>query len=117
MRKTAILLMALALAGVVAAEVSTASGLQTTRARLLLVDTEPLTFRGLGFKPNERVQLVAVAGARSVRRVATGSASGTFTMRVPGVNANNCAGFSVTATGGRGSRATFKRPPGQCPIP
>jgi hypothetical protein len=72
---------------------------------------------GTGFKPHERVQLVVAAGQRSIRRTTTGSASGTFTMRVPGVDVNDCAGFSATATGGRGSRATFKRPPGQCPVP
>ncbi len=51
-----------------------------------------------------------------MRRAATGSSAGAFTMRLPGLDANDCQGFAVTATGNKGSRASFKRAPGQCPI-
>ena len=47
----------------------------------------------------------------------TGRGKGSFTMRVAGVDANACQGFSATAMGDRGSRATFKRVPGQCALP
>jgi hypothetical protein len=50
-------------------------------------------------------------------RNATAGTGGGFTMRLAGVNANSCTGFSITATGDNGSRATLKRAPGQCPLP
>ena len=37
-------------------------------------------------------------------------------MSVPGVDANDCEGFSAFATGNKGSRASYKRAPGVCPI-
>lgn len=85
-----------------------------TAPSLRVVDTSPLTVRGLGFKPNERVTLVVAAGTRMVRHTHAGS-GGAFMLRI-GADINNCAGFSVTATGNHGSHATLKRAPGNCPV-
>jgi hypothetical protein len=85
--------------------------------RLVLLDSDPVTVRGTNFKSAERVQVEVVAGSRNVTRSATGSSTGAFTMRMAGVDPNACQGFSITATGNKGSRATFKRAPGQCPDP
>jgi hypothetical protein len=89
-----------------------------TRPVLRMSDEAPLTFRGSGFHANERVsvRVAAVSGGRAVHRVTAGS-GGRFTVRFQGMNADACRGLVATATGDRGSRATFKRVPGQCPAP
>ena len=90
---------------------------QTTRgARLNLLDTSPAMVQATGFRARERVRLVVSQPALMVRNVTAGSGGG-FTMRLAGVNANSCQGFSVVATGSNGSRAMLKRPPGQCALP
>ena len=66
--------------------------------------------------PHEHVRLeIHDSGRRVV--LATAGAGGAFTKRIAGANPGNCTGFSVIATGDRGSRATLKRPPGVCPAP
>ena len=87
----------------------------TTKATLRLVDdTSPATLRGLGFQPREHVRVVILVGpTRSVTKVVA-TALGRFTVRVPG-DANDCVGFSATAMGSKGTRASLKRAPGQCP--
>jgi len=91
------------------------SSAATSRATLRLVDdTSPATLRGTGFQPREHVRIVVVAGStRTVKKVVA-TALGRFTIRVQG-NVSNCVGFSATAVGSKGTRATFKRAPGQCP--
>ena len=42
------------------------------------------------------------------------TARGRFVVRVR-ADVNDCAGFSATAVGNKGTRATLKRAPGQCP--
>ena len=113
-RRKSFLLVALAVCG--AALVGAAGAREAAKPWRLLVDSDPVTFRGIGFQAAERVQLTAADGDRAVRRAATGSSAGTFTMRVPGVDANDCEGFSAFATGDKGSRASYKRVRGQCPI-
>jgi hypothetical protein len=113
-RRRSFLLVALALFG--AAIVGTAGAREAAKPRLLLLDSDPVMFRGVGFEASERVQLTATDGDHAVRRAATSSSNGTFTMLVPGVDANDCEGFSAIATGNKSSRAYYKRAPGQCPI-
>ena len=86
------------------------------RPVLRLVDTSPVTFRGAGFEADEHVRVLFTGTTRAVRRVVA-SAQGRFVVRFAGADANACTGFSATAVGDRGSRATFKRAPGQCPQP
>lgn len=88
----------------------------TTHPTLRLMDAEPVAFHGAGFKARERVRVVVVAGTRAAKSV-TASAGGSFVVRFTGVGASSCAGFTATAIGNDGSRATFKRAPGQCPAP
>jgi hypothetical protein len=76
-----------------------------------------VTVRVTGFKAYEHARLSISAGKQLVRRSATAGSGGAFTMRLPGVDANSCTGFSVTVTGDHGSRATYKRAPGMCAQP
>jgi hypothetical protein len=118
MRRAPVLLAAcLAAAATAVSGMSAGLGAQATAARLRLVDTDPVTLRATGFKPNEHARLVILAGQRLVRRATTAGPGGAFTMVVRGLDVNACKGFSVTATGDKGSRATYKRPPGVCPQP
>jgi len=87
-----------------------------TRPALRLVDASPVTFRGTGFEADEHVRVFFVGTTRAVRRVVA-SAQGRFSVRFADADANACTGFSATAVGDQGSRATFKRAPGQCPVP
>ena len=110
--------MALSLAVVLvsaAAVVAPAATAATPRPSLRIVDdTPPATLRGVGFQPGERVRVVIVAGtARSVKK-AVATALGRFTVRVR-ADVNDCTGFSATAIGSKGTRASLKRAPGQCP--
>ena len=88
-----------------------------THATLRLVDdTTPVKLRGTGFQSREHVRVVIVAGStRTVKRVVA-TAVGRFTVRVAG-DVNACAGFSATAVGSKGTRASLKRAPGECPAP
>src|SRR5262245_26524313 len=94
MRRSGFLLVAVALCGAfvfgtAVTGSSAAVSREAAKPRLMLVDTDPVTFRGVGFKAGERVQLTAADGGRTVRRSATTASAGTFTMLVPGVNAND----------------------------
>jgi hypothetical protein len=107
-RLTSAIAAALALAlGVAHASAYSATG----KLRPILRPTET-GLRGLNFVPRERVHLVAYGPSRVTRDVRA-DGLGRFAVRLADVS--SCAGFSVTATGNDGSRATFKRPPGQCP--
>lgn len=117
-RITVVLSALVALAGAAVVGVSwAASDRDAAAPRIALLDTDPVSVRGTNFKSAERVQVEVVAGNKKVTRSATGSTTGAFTMRMAGIDPNACQGFSITATGNKGSRATFKRAPGQCPDP
>lgn len=81
---------------------------------LSLTDSDVPAVRGTGFKPNEHVRLQIVAGSRRAARTTTASGAGRFTMSLGTMAPSDCTGFSVTAVGSAGSRATFKRAPGVC---
>ena len=85
------------------------------KATLRLVDdTAPAVLRGTGFQPREHVRVVVVSGTiHSVRRVVA-TRLGRFAVRLQD-DVNACVGFSATAVGSKGTRATYKRAPGQCP--
>jgi hypothetical protein len=88
----------------------------TTHARLRLMDADPITFRGTGFKAHERVRVVVMAGTRATKRT-TASLRGVFVVRFSGLDPNACSAFGATAVGNKGSQASFKRSPGMCPLP
>ena len=89
---------------------------QARRPSLRLVSYSPVTIRGAGFRAREHVRIVVVSRTRVVKRVIA-SAAGAFVVRVPGADANACPAFAASATGDLGSRASFKRVPGQCAAP
>jgi hypothetical protein len=75
------------------------------RAQLQMTDLQPLTVRGVGFMPSERVHVIAWArgGAYSKSKVA--NAAGVFNVKFP-ISAGVCRGYySIRAFGSRGSRA------------
>jgi hypothetical protein len=74
------------------------------RPVLGVTDTRPLTVRGAGFEPNERVQvLLAVNGAQRWRTTVA-SSSGVFTVEFQ-VSVGACGRFTLQAVGSKGSRA------------
>jgi hypothetical protein len=77
----------------------------------------PVAVRGTGFRGRERVVVTALSGRKRVVRRSIASSKGAFKVALPGADAGACVGFSVTAVGSRGSRATIKRSPGVCPQP
>lgn len=86
-------------------------------ARLQLLPTEQLAVRGSHFRARERVTLLVVAGTRRATKTTVAGRAGTFTVTLAGFSSSTCAGFAITATGSKGSRAGVKRPPGQCASP
>lgn len=95
---------------------ASARGESAVKPSLWVTDASPLALRGSGFKPKERV-VVIVSAHRRVSRRTVASRGGTFELVFPGVASSNCSGFSATAVGNRGSRASYKRAPGQCAVP
>jgi hypothetical protein len=84
----------------------------TAKPTLRLLAAEVPVLRGTGFKAQERVQVVIHAGRTTTTSV-TATRLGTFSVRA-GIPASDCAAVSAFARGDEGSRASFKRPPGQC---
>jgi hypothetical protein len=107
---------AIAVGAVVAAALAVLTGLAlgsgtaAKHPRLRLAEPAPLEVRGLGFRPQERVRVVAGAGHASVTRRARASRRGSFAVAFA-FAASHCSGLSVVAIGNAGSRATLKRPP------
>jgi hypothetical protein len=104
-----------ALTAVAASGAPVAVGSHAGSARLLLMDSPAFALRGVGFKADERVRITVDTSTRDVTRTTTASSAGGFTVRMAGVNPSACQGFAATAVGSDGSRAVFKRAPGQCP--
>jgi hypothetical protein len=109
-RRVGAILLAAVFGGAVAAPTTAV----TTRPALRLADDAPLMLSGSGFRASEPVKVVAIAGKRATHWVTAGS-GGRFAVRFRGMDANACRGLTATAIGDRGSRATYKRAPGQCP--
>jgi hypothetical protein len=86
------------------------------KARLILMDNAPLTFRGMQFDAGERVRLTVVAGRRVTKQLRASGAGG-FVARFPGTSLSRCAGYTAVAVGTRGSRAVIGAPNAYCPPP
>jgi hypothetical protein len=79
---------------------------------LRLLAYTPLTVRGKSFKAVERVR-IAVDGIRVL--TVRASATGTFTAAAEGVVLERCGGgYTILATGSRGSSARLKLPAMEC---
>jgi hypothetical protein len=87
-----------------------------THPSLRLTDASSVTLRGAGFKRHERVRVTVTSKVRAAKSI-NASTTGAFVVEFAGMNPDTCAGFSATAVGSDGSRATFKRAPGVCPSP
>ena len=83
-------------------------------AALKIIRMGPVTVRGTGFKPSERVVLRARTTTASATRTASAGATGTFTAAIPGISVGRCGRLSITAIGARGSRASVIR---RIPLP
>src|SRR5689334_2115550 len=105
---TALLSAAVLLLGGLAGDALAGAALQR-HAALTIVRMGPVTVRGTGFRPSERVVLQARTTTASTTRRATAGASGAFTAALPGIAVGRCGGLSITATGARGSRASVVR--------
>ena len=105
------ILIAAAAGGAVAAPTTAV----TPRPVLRLAEPAPLTLNGAGFRANEHVRVVAIAGKRATQS-ATAGVRGRFAVRFRGMAADTCRGLTATAIGDKGSRATYKRAPGECPF-
>lgn len=86
------------------------SSVATGTATLTVMDMQPLSVRGQGFKPNERV-VVTTAGAR---KSVTASAAGRFVVRFARLR---CAAAPIRAVGSKGSRAVTRPPKILCVEP
>jgi hypothetical protein len=90
----------------------------TPKATLRLIDdTTPVTLHGSGFQPREHVRILIVAGAAQSTRRTVATRQGRFAVKLVSVDLNACAGLSIRAIGSDGTKATLKRPPGQCALP
>jgi hypothetical protein len=103
-RRTLVLLAAVALAGWTIAPALARTG---SRARLTLSRTHGLTVHGSGFHRHERVRLVLHAASRQFVRRVSATRTGTFSASFPSSAGTGgpCNSVSVTATGVLGSRA------------
>lgn len=91
------------------------SSAATSKATLRLMDdSSPAVLRGAGFQSREHVRVVIVVGSTRIAERAVATGLGRFTVRAPG-DVSSCVGFSATAVGSKGTRASLKRAPGQCP--
>jgi hypothetical protein len=83
---------------------------------LRLVDTAPLTVRGLYFEHSERVRVQVRGTSTLTRRVRT-SARGAFTAVFKTAGLSRCDAFVITARGTKGDQAYLKLAPMECAPP
>lgn len=105
----------------VAAALAVPATLAATSARPAIqpLKTSPLQARGVRFKPHEHVRIrVESSTVTATRRVVVG-AGGSFTATFSGVVVDRCLGYSLSAVGSFGDRASWsmKLPPPGCPPP
>jgi hypothetical protein len=87
----------------------------TTAPSLRLVDSSPLTVRGVAFKAHERVRVTAYLESGTLQAALRAGPRGGFTVTFEEI-AVRC-GFTVQAVGAGGSRASLKLPQPACPPP
>lgn len=111
---TAGLLIFLALAG--CAQGQTASN--AVAPGLAIASYFPVTIDGHHFRPGEKVVLRAQphqAGLKPVYARVRVKPDGAFSVQVRGYGLDPCTGFTVTATGSKGSRVIVNSSPHGCP--
>jgi hypothetical protein len=90
------------------------SGGPSSSAALRLAGTTPLTVRGSGFQPGERVRLELGSSGATARARASGRGSFRASFDVP---VTRCDRVRVIAIGSKGSRVVFKRLPAPACLP
>ena len=88
-------------------------------ARVWLGDSSPLTVRGSGFKPGERVAVKLTAGRRYASHSVSATQAGTLetTWTAGAATKAGCVTVVITARGNRGSVATYKAAARECAEP
>jgi hypothetical protein len=97
-----------ALLAILVGAVATAAPAAATKATVKIVKLSPLTIRGSGFKPTERVTVTLSAGAAGTAR-GTATAAGIVTVSLPKAKVTACTAYTLRAVGSAGTRVTFKR--------
>jgi hypothetical protein len=87
------------------------------KAKLRLLDTMPVTVRGVGFVAGERVSVSVRGLGGMTRKSVTAGPRGGWTTTFRNRAFDRCDGLIVGAVGNRGSRAGLRLPPGLCPPP
>jgi hypothetical protein len=98
---------------VVATIASGTAAAGTTRARVAVTSTDPMTVVGSGFRSRERVTVTLMTTGLQ-RKVVTAGAKGAFTATFAGATIGYCESYFVRAKGNRGSLAILKVIP-ECP--
>jgi hypothetical protein len=89
------------------------SGQAATSPVLRLAEPQPVTIRGRGFKPDERIRVVVKARVTEAKTVRA-TAAGAFKVRFAGLSVPRCGGVFATARGRAGSFARLKIPLPAC---
>jgi hypothetical protein len=88
-----------------------ASARTERRAALRLVDVGPVTFRGSEFVSHESVRVILTRQRRQLVRNVRANEQGVFRVGFGLVAMEVCRGaVTVSASGDRGSRASYRRP-------
>lgn len=89
----------------------------SSTAHIRFISTSPVSVRGAGFEPGERVA-VTVSSKVTRRKTVTASLRGVFRATFSGVSIARCQAYAVSARGNRGSTASAKGIP-ECaePVP
>jgi hypothetical protein len=82
---------------------------------LVLTDSDPVTVRGFGFGPSERVtvRVMIRGGPRGTTLVRAGTRGG-FTAVFHTLAVTRCSAYTIQGLGWRGSRATLVQLPPPC---
>jgi hypothetical protein len=102
-----------AILAVVATIASGTAAAATTRARVAVTSTDPMTVVGSGFRSHERVTVTLMTTGLH-RKVVIAGAKGAFTAKFAGATIGYCESYFVRAKGNRGSLAILKVIP-ECP--
>lgn len=97
-----------ALLALLIGSIATAAPAAAAKATVKIVKLSPLTIRGAGFKPAERVTITLSAGAAGSAR-GTATAAGVVTVTIPKAKVTACTAYTLRAVGATGTRVTFKR--------
>lgn len=97
-----------ALLAILVGAVASAAPAAPAKATVKIVKLNPLTIRGAGFKPTERVTVTLSAGAAGTAK-GTATAAGVLTVSVPKAKITACTPYTLRAVGSAGTRVTFKR--------